>query len=274
LWFYQRTGKKGTELTGYPAISVFHEFRYHPKSVIGGTSDWIYEHLGIFSWVVEIWSPMREAGIGEYKFIDWFRDHPIADDLKLYRWNEEKLGGAAHRAWRAFDHPQLGKVEIGGWDRFHAFGNPPLPMLEREIAKFPRWLLWQALCSPKLELVHAGTAAVGDGTWKITLVLQNSGWLPTYVTKRALARKTVRGIVAEIALPQGVTLVAGKAHDDVGQLEGKAYKHTGVSFWPDYNVTDDRMKLEWVVRADPGASIEVTARHERAGTVRATVALG
>ena len=63
LWVYQAIGKKGTELTGYPHISVYHEFRYHPKAVIGGTFDWVYEHLGIFSWVVEIWSPMREAGI-------------------------------------------------------------------------------------------------------------------------------------------------------------------------------------------------------------------
>jgi murein tripeptide amidase MpaA len=274
LWFYQRTGRKGTELTGYPAISVFHEFRYHPKSVIGGTFDWIYEHLGLFSWVVEIWSPMREAGITDYKFIDWFRDHPIDDDLKLYRWNEEKLGGAAHRAWRPFEHPQLGKVEIGGWDRFHAFGNPPLPLLEREIAKFPRWLLWQALCSPALALVEAKADAVGDGTWKITFVLQNTGWLPTYVSKRALARKTVRGVIAEIHLPRGAMLVSGKPKDDVGQLEGKAYKHTGVSFWPDYNATDDRMKLEWVVRANAGDSVEITARHERAGVVRARVRLG
>jgi murein tripeptide amidase MpaA len=274
LWFYQRAGKKGTELTGYPAISVFHEFRYHPKSVIGGTFDWIYEHLGIFSWVVEIWSPMREAGITDYKFIDWFRDHPIDDDLKLYRWSEETLNGAAHRPWRAFDHPQLGKVEIGGWDRFHAFGNPPLPLLAREIAKFPRWLLWQALCSPKLEIVDAKADAVGDGTWKITLVVQNTGWLPTYVSKRALARKTVRGIVAEIDVPPGGKLVAGKQKDDVGQLEGKAYKHSGVSFWPDYNATDDRMKLEWVVRADAGDSAEITARHERAGVVHARVRLG
>ena len=90
LWVYHKVGKKGEELTGYPAISVYHEFRYHPKSVIGGTFDWIYEHLGVFSWVVEIWAPMREAGIKEYKYIDWFRDHPIEDDLKLYRWSEEK----------------------------------------------------------------------------------------------------------------------------------------------------------------------------------------
>jgi murein tripeptide amidase MpaA len=273
LWFYQRAGRKGTEVTGYPAISVYHEFRYHPKSVIGGTFDWIYEHLGIFSWVVEIWSPMREAGITNYKFIDWFRDHPIDDDLTLFRWSEEKLGGAAHRPWTPFEHPQLGNVEIGGWDRFHAFGNPPLPELERELARFPRGLLWQALCSPKLELVHAAASALGDGAWKLTLVIQNTGWLPTYVSKRALARKTVRGIVTEVELPVGASLATGKVRDEVGQLEGKAYKHTGVSFWPDYNVTDDRMKLEWVVRAKSGDTIGVTARHERAGTVRARIVL-
>ena len=273
LWFYQATGRKGTELTGYPAISVYHEFRYHPKSVIGGTFDWIYEHLGLFSWVVEIWSPMREAGITDYKFIDWFRDHSIEDDLKLLRWSDEKLGGAAHRPWKPFDHPQLGKVEIGGWDRFHTFGNPPLPLLERELERFPRWLLYQALCSPKLELVHAGASSLGDGTWKVTLVIQNTGWLPTYVSKRALARKTVRGIVTEIELPAGATLATGKVRDEVGQLEGKAYKHTGVSFWPDYNVTDDRMKLEWVVRGAAGTSVGLVARHERAGTVRANVFL-
>ena len=241
--------------------------------MIGGTFDWIYEHLGLFSWVVEIWSPMREAGITDYKFIDWFRDHPIDDDLKLFRWSEEKLRGAAHHGWKPFDHPQLGRVEIGGWDRFHAFGNPPLPLLARELARFPKWLLWQALCSPKLELVHAGATALGDDTWTITLVIQNTGWLPTYVSKRALARRTVRGIVAEIALPQGTSLASGKTRDEVGQLEGKAHKHTGVSFWPDYNVTDDRMKIEWVVRGGAGTQVDVTARHERAGTVRASVLL-
>ena len=118
LWFYKKAGEKGFELTGYPAISVYHEFRYHPKSVIAGTFDWLYEHLGMYTWVVEIWSPMREAGIENYKFIDWFRDHPIADDLKLYAWSRDKLGGFAHVAWKPFDHPQLGKIELGGWNRF------------------------------------------------------------------------------------------------------------------------------------------------------------
>ncbi|HEY7902933.1 MAG TPA: M14 family metallopeptidase [Casimicrobiaceae bacterium] len=273
LWVYQAQGKKGTELTGYPAISVYHEFRYHPKEVIGGTFDWIYEHLGLFSWVVEIWSPMREAGITDYKFIDWFRDHPVADDLALIRWSDDKLGGLGHIPWKAFDHPELGRVEIGGWNRFHAFSNPPPKLLEKELARFPKWLLWQALISPKLALVHADAEALGDGAWKITLVVQNEGWLPTYVSKRALARQTVRGVVVDVELPEGATLAAGKAHDDHGQLEGRAYKHTGVSFWPDRNVTDDRARLEWVVRGKPGQEVGLVAQHDKGGTVRAHVTL-
>jgi hypothetical protein len=273
LWHYQRVGVKGTELTGYPNISVYHEFRYHPKQVIGGAFDWIYDHLGMFSWVVEIWSPMREAGIEKYPYIEWFRDHPIEDDLKIFRWSEEKLGGAAHVPWKPFEHPQLGRVEIGGWNRFHAFGNPPLPLLERELKRFPKWLLWQALLSPKLELVTADAQAMGEGSWKVRFVVQNTGWLPSYVSKRALERKVVRGVIAEIAVPEGIELVSGRRREDLGQVEGKAYKHTGISFWPDYHVTDDRAKFEWVVRGKKGGSVELTARHERAGTVRASVAL-
>ena len=273
LWHYQKVGAKGTELTGYPNISVYHEFRYNPKDVIGGAFDWIYDHLGMFSWVVEIWSPMREAGIEKYLYIDWFRDHPVEDDLKIFRWSEDKLGGLAHAGWKPFNHPELGPIEIGGWNRFHAFGNPPPQFLEREVARFPRWLLWQALLSPKLELVTADALALGDGAWRVRLVVQNTGWLPSYVSKRALERKVVRGVIAEIAIPRDGELVSGKRREEIGQLEGKAYKHTGISFWPDYHVTDDRGKIEWIVRGKAGDTVELVARHERAGTVRASVLL-
>jgi murein tripeptide amidase MpaA len=274
LWTYQKIGQKGTEVTGYPAISVFHEFRYHPKQVIGGTSDWLYDHLGAFAWVVEIWSPMREAGIEKYQYIDWFRDHSIDDDLKLFRWSEEKAGGIAHVDWQPFDHPQLGRIEIGGWNRLHAFSNPPPQFLETEVAKFPRWILWQALISPKMELVAADTEALGNDHWRVRLVVQNTGWLPSYVSKRSLERKVVRGVMVDIMLPDGAKLLAGKPREDIGQLEGKAYKHTGISFWPDYHVTDDRAKIEWVVQGRAGDRIALTAAHERAGTVRTEVKLG
>jgi hypothetical protein len=40
-----------------------------------------------------------------------------------------------------------------------------------------------------------------------------------------------------------------------------------------FDPTDDRAKADWVVRAAAGTTVRVTARHARAGTVRADVTL-
>ena len=65
--------------------------------------------------------------------------------------------------------------------------------------------------------------------------MQNTGWLPSYVSKRALERKVVRGVDrGDRAARQARRWSQGKRREEIGQLEGKAYKHTGVSFWPDY----------------------------------------
>lgn len=274
LWYYQLVGRKGTEFTGYPAISVYEQFRYHPKQVIGGTFEWLYEHLGAYCWCCEIWSPMREAGIRDYDYIHWFRDHPDADDLRLLEWSDKALGGAAYHDWRAYRHPDLGAIEIGGWNRLHTISNPPPALLEREIARFPRWIVWQALTTPRIELVDASAWPVVEGVWRLRIVVQNTGWLPTYTSKRALERKAVRGVMVELELPAEVELAGGERRVEAGQLEGKAYKHANLSFWPDRNVTDDRVKVEWLVRGRRDAVIAYTVRHERAGSLRGSVCLG
>jgi len=276
LWTYQKIGARGTEVTGYPNISVYHDFRYHPNDVItGGFDDWAYEQRGLFSWTVEIWSPQRAAGITDYKFVDWFREHPVEDARKLMRWNDEVLGGKGFVDWHAFEHPQLGQVEIGGWDALYTWSNPPKHLLEKEVALFPQWLVWHLLISPKLELLEASATDLGGGAHRIRLVAQNTGWLPTYVSKKALERKLTRGVVCDIDLPAGAVLEAGELRQMKGELEGRAYKTSTPSGWLalDGDATDERAKAEWVVRAPKGSVIRLSAHHERAGTVRAEVTL-
>ena len=276
LWTYQKIGARGTELTGYPNISVFHDFRYHPKEVITGSfDDWMYDHGGVFAWTVEIWSPQRQAGITDYKFIEWYREHLVEDDIKLLKWNDEVLGGKGFVPWYPFQHPQLGPVELGGWDVLYTWSNPPRDFLEKEIERFPAWLTWQLLISPRLELHEAAATPLGNDTWSVKLVVRNSGWLPSYVTKRALTNKLTRGVVCEIELPQGASLETGRPREELGQLEGRAYKPVTPSSWAGWSgdVTDERIKVEWVVRAPMRGVVKLTARHERAGTVRAQLAL-
>ncbi|MCZ2121709.1 MAG: M14 family metallopeptidase [Anaerolineales bacterium] len=272
LWTYQKIGEKGEKVTGYPAISVFHDFKYHPKQVIaGGFDTWAYEQRGLFSWTVEFWSPQKQAGIEKYKFIDWYREHPVEDDLKMLKWNDEALKGKGYVKWYPYNHPQLGKVEIGGWDSMNMWTNPPLHLLEKEISPFPEWIVWHALISPKLGLYEISSTPLGGNTFRVRLVVENTGWLPTYVTKKALEKKLTRGVIAEIHLPKGTSLEAGKVREEVGELEGRAYK----TVIPDESTesTVDRVKVEWVVKGKKGTKVKLTAKHERAGVVHVDVVL-
>ena len=273
LWQYKRFSDLGAKLTGYPAISIFHDFKYHPKQVITGTQDWVYEHLGALFWTVEIWAPNKEAGINDYQWIEWYRDHPVEDDKKLLKWSDEQCGGKAHVDWYPFNHPQLGRVELGGWDKMNYWRNPPAHLREREAARFPAWLQQIALSLPKLEVLRAEVRALGPDSWRVRFAVANSGYLPSYVTKRALERKTVRGVVFQILLPKGASLISGKERTKGTQLEGHAPKGSLQAFMPDRNITGDRAMIEWIVRAPQGTIVGLTATADRAGTVRTEVTL-
>ncbi|MFM7321470.1 MAG: M14 family metallopeptidase [Armatimonadota bacterium] len=281
LWTFEEIGRKGTETTGYPAISVFHDFKYHPKEVITGVfDDWCYDHLGMFAWTVEIWSPHREAGIvegfskgtaqGAFRFTKWGRHHDGGDDLKLLHWADRELEGKGYHEWRPFEHPQLGPVEIGGWDALAAFRNPPPRFLEREIKPFAEWVIWQALSTPLLEMESTIVETIAPGRVRVRARARNTGWLPTYLTRKALERKVVRGVIAEIALPEGAALVSGKPRVELRQLEGFHLKGPANSGYA-ADTTEDRLQVEWIVDAPAGARIDIVLRHDRAGLRRSTV---
>jgi hypothetical protein len=113
--------------------------------------------------------------------------------------------------------------------------------------------------------------ALGGDSYRIRFVIQNEGWLPTYVTKKALERKATRGVIAEITLPKDASLESGKPRQELGELEGRAYK----TVFPDEaeESTNERVKAEWVVKAKKGTKVKLLAKHERAGVVRVDVIL-
>ena len=129
---YDRMADEAVRLTGYPRASVYHHFQYEPKTWMRGAfDDWIYEHLGVFGWTTEFWSPMRAAGVDVgMRFIDWWKDHPIEDDLKMLAWSDNEMGGRGFIDWYPFEHPQLGPVELGGWDEVNVLSNAPFDRLE------------------------------------------------------------------------------------------------------------------------------------------------
>ena len=272
LRVYQHIGKKGEEITGYPAASIYHEYRRDRQNTTSGAlDDWCYEERGILAWTVEVWSPIRQAGIQDYHYVQWFKEHPLADDLAILRWNDEELEGQGYVDWYPFDHPQLGKIEIGGWDAFSFWRNPPLSLLEREIAPFPQWLIWHLLISPLLAIREVRVERMGTQMYLVQLVVENTGWLPTYVTQKALEKKLTTGCIASIELPEGATLSMGEPQEMLGELEGRAYQSSAV-IWRGRDATKDRAKVEWLVRAR-GGTVKLEVRCDRAGAIGTEVEL-
>ena len=83
-------------------------------------------------------------------------------------------------------HPQLGAVEIGGWDKMNFWRNlpPPRASARRRVSGLMTQL---ALSLPKLELLRTEVRALGPDTWRVRMAVANSGWLPAYVSQRAAA---------------------------------------------------------------------------------------
>jgi hypothetical protein len=95
------------------------------------------------------------------------------------------------------------------------------------------------------------------------------------LTRHARDRKLVRGVVCEIELPDGATLIGDPPRKVLGQLEGRPGKPSSPSGWAGQaaDVTDDRLRVEWLVRGETGMTLRLVATHDRAGTVSVAVIL-
>ena len=268
---YQQIGEKGAELTGYVPLSSRNYFGGGPRG--GMQTSWLYDHLGTFAWTVELWSPYRLAGIESFDHRTWFRDHPLEDEIKLLKWSDEALGGEGYVDWYPFEHPQLGSVEIGGWDWEHFVSNPPPAFLEKEVAPFADWLVWHLLISPRLEILNAEAERLDADLYRVQVVFANTGWLPTQVTDKAVERGCAGCVHCDIELPEGAELVGGEARMELGQLKGRSHKPRYLGTAMGLDPTSDRCKAEWIVRGPAGTDVNLTVRHPRAGTAARSVTL-
>jgi murein tripeptide amidase MpaA len=267
---YKLLDEQTRTLTGYKAVSTWHEFSKSGRNVLhGGYLDWLYEEMGIFSFSPELWDYAGRAGV-EIKDADgalqgWHYKHPVEDDLKVIQWLDREFGGRHLVPWRPFDHPELGKVEIGGVDGQFVFYNPPPEKLLDEISRTNAFCLLQASLSPVLAIRHFGAETIGAGVHRITLVAENTGFLPSYGSAQAKARGVVRPVRAELEGGE----ILGSAEIELGHMEGRSNKlrrqHS--------SETDNRARCEWLVRASPGQKLAVHVRSERAGSRHASLTI-
>jgi hypothetical protein len=268
VWTWKELGNRGTALTNYKVHSVFEDFTWDKDDTMSGAADdWAYEHLGVFSWTTEFWDVIHAATGNRSSTDIWYVGPTVEEELAVARWSDQH--GDFYFPWKPFDHPQLGPVEIGGADWFRLYTNAPGTVLVDEIRPHADFAVFQALASPRLEILKAEARSMGDGLFEIEVGIANTGWLPTFVSTRARKNNLVLPITAELELPAGVDIVGGANRQRLGQLSGRsAYRVDGGSR---NDGTPDRLLVKWIVRAGDTGGIDAVARHPRAGTASRAV---
>ena len=253
-------GEEYTRSTGRPVVpSATHptEHRY------GTLISWGYWDHGVIGWVPEF-SPGPEAWVTDYD-----GDGEISR-AEQHRFNDEELDGRYFSDWTAFDHPQLGPVEIGGWHTKFWGQNPPPEFLEEETEQQLHWILYLAEQGPLITVSDPVVTALGDGAFRVEATVTNTGFLPTSLTDRGavgrerpdgrIDRQVVRSPAVTLTHP-GLELVEGAARTVIPHLAGSN---------PFLEAVTERARtVTWVVRATGGErAVRVTAESDKGGTVR------
>ncbi len=181
---FDELGAQGTAISGYISANIF------PPEVKGmargSYTTWLYFVLGIPAWCHEIGYYGKMFGAVDAR-------HPLEciDDLceeaevvarqqALLRWDQEENDGAGFMNWHPFRHPQLGDVELGGWDEKFIKWNLPGRYVETECKDAFRFNVLNFRAAGYVRLQGA-TRDSGQ----ITATLRNTGVFPSTKTYKA-----------------------------------------------------------------------------------------
>lgn len=118
-------------------------------------------------------------------------------------------------------------------------------------------------------MAHTAVTYQGSDIYHVVVQLENQGFLPTYTSKKSQERSCVKPIEVSLSLPEGGSLIGGQLKQEVGHLEGRSNKaKKNLAQGSDY-----RCHVEWVLKANPGSELQITALSKRAGTVSTLLTL-
>jgi hypothetical protein len=242
---YRRIAEDGVALTGYQNFAVEKQAIVDLMSPGHGVfNDWASKVFGVLAMTTEMWAhAMGEGQDG------------------LFRWNDDVLGGRGFIEWYPFEHPDLGSVELGGWDRWST-SSPPESMIAAEVDRNVDWVLTFAEKTPRVAILDATVNRVGVGdVIRLDAIVANGGWTATATAHASESLGTAKPVRVHLEL-DNATLVEGESFIDLGVLPGTKGN--------DPQGRDVSWSLQAIDNARP-VGVTLVVSSEKGGTVRRVV---
>jgi hypothetical protein len=257
-----RLGKMGERLTGFPLLSGYSEvIGGYPDKLQGSFNDWAYEHNGIISYVVELGLIYNSIGLYPYttptkKLKQSYSSHREREEkvgLALFQWHDENLDAELFYDWKPYKHPQLGEVEIGGWN-MSVYSNPELDDLTNICERCYRFFLDITDHIPKIEIKNTEVKNIASGIQKISFELVNTGDIPTYITEQGKKVHPHDRLTVVIDI-DGAKFIIGKKSQDIDHIQPNG----------------GRKGMEWLIAMQKGNEIKVTVSSNRYTIIEAII---
>jgi len=159
---YDAIGKKGELLIPGYRYMIVHKDLY---TAWGGELDWFNSGRGIFTFSNELFTSYlyfnKQGGEDSYDF------------------DKTLLFGDAIVPWKEFDHPQYGKIEIGGVKKNFTRADPGF-ILESDAHRNMAFCLYHAYHMPKISIEEISEKNLGGGLIEVTAVITNMRMIPTH----------------------------------------------------------------------------------------------
>lgn len=265
-----------SEHAGYPTVSGYEEFLYEPdKPLKGDLIDFAYHQRGALGFTVELWDLFKRMGLERpAKFVQYYERMTRQEAIRLAWWDRDENEGRAFPPWVPFDHPQLGRVEIGGLDPRIGIWNPPLHELHTVCAGQAAVILRVAALAPRVKIQRVERVPLGDNLVRVEVRVDNDGYLGTYGVPSAKPLDFNEPLYA-LASVEGCELVEpGEAHQKLGHLDGWGHGlHTGANL-PSYPGTRGTTGTAWATYVVRGqGTLVVRFGAARVGFTTARIAI-
>jgi len=174
-------------------------------------------------------------------------------DKALLAFSDQNLGGKGFVNWKAYDHPTLGQVEIGG-EVPYTKNTPPPERLSTLLKGQVPWVFEIADKMARIQITKTEVNEIGSGVFRIKVWVENTGYLP-YPT--AMGKRNNR------ILPVIVTV-----EGEFDLLEGK--KRSLVKSFGE----NKSQEITWLIHSKKPAEIKIQAKTNSAWKDSKTIILG
>ena len=251
LQVYDQIAKKGEELVpGYKYLVVYKDL----YAAYGGELDWFYGGRGIYTYSNELWTPYL-----------MFNKEATRDPLDntSYQFDRYLLFKDAFVEWHEYNHPQYGKIEIGGFKKNFGRAHPGF-LLESDAHRNMSFTIYHGYHTPRLSIDTIQEKDLGNGLKEVTATISNSRLMPTH-SSQDLKFKIERPDLVSLT---GATVLAGMVVENKDlNISSEQANNPGTIAVP--NIPGlGTVTVRWIVSG--ASNYKVTVDSRKGGTVSRT----